>query len=235
MLSFGLEDSSLSDLFYRFCDDIIENTRESDPKNGFTSIINRWNTWIKFFSKLSLPLTESEVRGLIGEIYFLREFMLPRYGTDKSVEAFIGVDKAHKDFEIEDTWYEVKTIHNGGHTTKISSIEQLDSYKEGYLSIVTLDQGTLGLDDCVTLNKIIYNFRSIVGEKNAGIFDEKMREAGYVFDERYDEYAYIIISLDIYKVSSDFPRIEKNMLPVGIVKASYEIDISSIEGFKAKG
>lgn len=232
MLSFGLEDNSLSDLFYSFCDDIIESTRGSDPKDGFSSIINRWNTWIKFFSRVSLPLSESEIRGLIGEVYFLKEFLIPEYGVDKSLEAFIGVDKAHKDFEIEDTWYEVKTIHNGAHTTKISSLEQLDSDKEGSLVVITLDQGTLGLDDCVTLNKIIDDFRNHVGDKNAGFFDEKMRKAGYIFDERYDEYTYIIISLDKYNVSGEFPRIKKDTLPTGIVKASYELDLETVKDYK---
>lgn len=232
MLSFGLEDNSLSDLFYSFCDDIIENTRESDPKNGFSSIINRWNTWIKFFSKLSLPLSETEIRGLIGEVYFLREYMLPKYGVDKSIEAFIGVDRAHKDFEIEDTWYEVKTIHNGAHTTKISSIEQLDSDRDGFLVVVTLDQGTPGLDDCVSLNKVINDFRSCIDDKNINIFDEKMRKAGYIFDERYDEYSYIIIALDRYYVSGEFPRITKDILPTGIVKTSYELDLETVKDYR---
>lgn len=232
MLSFGLEDDSLSDLFYSFCDDLIESTRGSSSDDGFSPIINRWNTWIKFFSKISLPLTESEIRGLIGEVYFLKEFMIPKYGVEKSLEAFIGIDKAHKDFEIEDTWYEVKTIHNGAHTTKISSIEQLDSDKEGTLAVVTLDQGTLGLDDCVTLNGIVNDFRDYVGNKNSGIFDEKMRKAGYIFDERYDEYTYIVISTDRYNVAGEFPRIRKDTLPAGIVKAGYELDLATIKDYK---
>jgi hypothetical protein len=232
VLSFGLEDNSLSDLFYNFCEDIIESTRGSDPKEGFLPIINRWNTWIKFFTKVSLPLTEMEIRGLIGEVYFLREFLIQKYNVDQALEAFIGIDKAHKDFEIENTWYEVKTIHNGAHTTKISSIEQLDSDKDGFLAVVTLDQGTLGLDDCVTLNKIVNDFRANVSEKNAAIFDEKMRKAGYVYDERYDEFTFIIIHLEIYEVTGEFPRIKKEMLPTGIVKAGYELDLETVKDYK---
>tara|TARA_R100000781_G_scaffold114276_1_gene84676 strand:- start:542 stop:1456 length:915 start_codon:yes stop_codon:yes gene_type:complete len=234
MLSFGLEDNSLSDLFYSFCDDLIESTRGSNAADGFQPIVNRWNTWIKFFSKVSLPLTESEIRGLIGEVYFLKEYLIPKYGVEKSLEAFIGIDKAHKDFEIQDTWYEVKTIHNGAHTTKISSIEQLDSDKKGTLAVVTLDQGTLGLDDCVTLNKIVNDFRSRIADKNLAIFDEKMRKAGYVFDERYDEYTYIIVSLSRYSVFGDFPRIKKGMLPTGIVKAGYELDLETLKEYRVE-
>ena len=234
MLSFELEDNTLSDLFYSFCDDMIENTRNSNTKDGFLPIVNRWNTWIRFFSKISLPLSESEVRGLIGELYFLQNYMIPKYGVEESLESFISIDKAHKDFEIENTWYEVKTIHNGAHTTKINSIEQLDSDKEGSLAVITLDQGTLGLDDCVTLNKIVEDLRQLVGVKAAALFDEKMRKSGYVFDERYNEYTYIVIALNIYTVTSDFPRIKKAMLPTGIVKAGYELDLEVVKDFKVE-
>lgn len=232
MISFGLEDNSLSDLFYRFCDDMIESLKNEVPTDGFLPIIKRWSTWIRFFSKANLALTENEVRGLIGEILFLRSSMLPKYGVSRSLEAFIGVGKAHKDFEIEDTWYEVKTIHNGARTAKISSIEQLDSSKDGFLEIVTLDQGTLGLDDYVTLNKIVSDFRSSLNDKNASIFDEKMRESGYVHDSRYDEYVYVVISMDEYRVKGGFPRIKKDTLPVGVVKANYDIDIATINKYR---
>ncbi len=228
MLVFTLEDDALDDLFYRFCDDIIENTRSARTESGFAPFADRWETWMRFFSKSVPTLSQNEIRGLIGEVYFLRSFMLPRYGEDASLEAFIGVDKAHKDFEIESTWYEVKTIQNGSHTTKISSIEQLDSDRPGYLSVITLDTATPGLDDCITLNKLVEDLQNSLSEKNTRVFNEKMRAAGYVFDERYDEYVYLIISLDQYTVSEGFPRIEKDTLPPGIVKANYEIDLSTI-------
>ncbi len=232
-LRFSLEDDSLKEIFYKFCEDVIESTRSANPESGFSPIIRRWNTWIDFFAKTSLPLSESEVIGLIGELHFMKKYMFDKHGIDRSLEAFIGVDKAHKDFEINDTWFEVKTIHNGKITVRVSSIEQLDSDKDGNLVVVTLDQGTLNTDDFITLNGIVGEVRSLMSGNQVTDFDEKMRKANYIFDERYDDFVYIFVKDDFYEVNSDFPRLIGSKLPHGVTKASYEIDISAIERFKA--
>ena len=231
-LRFSLEDDDLKDLFYKFCEDIIESTRTNKKEDGFSAVIERWNTWIKFFSKTSLPLSESEVLGLIGEVYFLQHFMVDKYGLDDALESYIGIDRAHKDFEIRDTWHEVKSIHNGVRYVKISSIEQLDSKYPGKLEIITFDQGTPNSENNITLNGLITDFKHTLERKWQILFDEKMRKANYIEDERYDEYNYIFVSVDTYNVADGFPKIIKEILPVGITKASYEIDISAIQQYK---
>lgn len=231
-LKFSLEDDSLKEIFYKFCEDVIESTKNTTQESGFSPIIRRWNTWIDFFTKSSLPLSESEVLGLIGELKFIKSYMFDTYGVDKALDSFIGVDKAHKDFEVNNTWYEVKAIHHGVRSVKISSIEQLDSELEGSLVVVTLDQGTHNSEDCITLNKLVLEVKAMLGENQAVTFDEKMRKAGYIYDERYDEYVYMFVKMDFYSVRENFPRISINELPIGVTKASYEIDISSMQQFK---
>lgn len=232
MLCFSLIDDQLRDIFYKFCEDIIESTRTNRKEDGFAPAVERWETWIKFFSKTSLPLSENEILGLIGEIYFLQNVMVAKYGQDLTLESYIGTDRAHKDFEVQDTWYEVKSIHNAARTVKISSIQQLDSSQSGHLEVLTFDQSTPSYEDNITLNSIISNLRNSLDRKWQLKFDEKMRKAGYIEDERYDEYNYIFVRLDEYKVSDDFPKLSKDSLPLGITKASYEIDISAIQRFK---
>jgi len=231
-LKFSLEDDSLKEIFYKFCEDVIESTKNNTQESGFSPIIRRWNTWIDFFTRTSLSLSESEIIGLIGELKFLKNYMVDKYKVGKALDSFIGVDKAHKDFEVNNTWYEVKTIHHGVRSIKISSIEQLDSEQEGSLVVVTLDQGTHHSKDCITLNKLVLEIKSILEENQAVTFDEKMRKAGYIYDERYDEYVYMFVKMDFYSVRDNFPRISINDLPIGVTKASYEIDISSIQQFK---
>lgn len=232
MLCFSLVDDQLSDIFYKFCEDIIESTRHNRQEDGFAPAVERWDTWIKFFAKTSLPLSENEILGLIGEIYFLQNVMMPKYGQDVALESYIGTDRAHKDFEVNDTWYEIKSIHNGVRTVKISSIEQLDSNEVGHLEIITFDQSTPTYEDNITLNNVILGFRNSLERKWQLKFDEKMRKAGYLEDERYDEYNFLFVKIDEYTVSSDFPKLSKSDLPNGITKASYEIDISAIQGYK---
>lgn len=232
MLSFSLEDDQLKDIFYKFCEDIIESTRLNQKENSFAPAIDRWNTWIQFFSKSSLPLSENEVLGLIGEVYFLQNVMIEKYGQDVALESYIGTDRAHKDFEVQDTWYEAKSIHNGVRAVKISSIEQLDANIPGKLVVLTFDQSTPTYDGNITLNKLISEFRNTLDRKWQLLFDQKMRKAGYIEDERYDDYNHIFVSLDEYNVTEDFPKLSKESLPHGVTKASYEIDISAIQRFR---
>lgn len=232
MLSFSLEDDDLKDIFYKFCEDIIESTRLNQRENSFAPAIDRWNTWIQFFSKSALPLSENEVLGLIGEIYFLQNVMLEKYGQDMALESYIGTDLAHKDFEVLNTWYEVKSIHNGVRAVRISSIEQLDSDIDGKLVVLTFDRGTPSYEGNITLNKLITTFRAGLDRKWQLLFDQKMRKARYIEDERYDDYNHIFVNLDAYSVGEGFPKLTKISLPEGVTKASYEIDISAIQRFK---
>ena len=230
-LKFSLENNDLSDIFYKFCEDVIESTRSAKPSGGFSLAISRWNTWIDFFAKEALPLSQNEVMGLIGELYFLKNFMFKKYVIKESLEAFIGTNKAHKDFEIDDTWFEVKEIHNGKRSVQISSIEQLDSEKDGNLVVVTLDQSTLNSDGYITINKIVNEVRGILSDNQAADFDEKMRRAKFISNQKYDEFVYRFVNETFYVVNGDFPRVTKKNLPPGITKANYEIDISAIERY----
>lgn len=231
-LRFSLENDDLKDIFYKFCEDVIESTRNSNLADGFSPIIRRWETWIGFFQRAPLPLSESEIIGLIGEIFFLKNVLAKKYGLDRALEAFIGVDKAHKDFEIDDTWYEIKTIHNGVRTVKISSIQQLDATNPGKLEVITVDQSTPGTTDNITINSIVKQLRELLNPQQLLDFDEKLRKADYITDDRYDDYNYMFIRRDEYDVSGEFPRISSDTLPVGVTKACYEIDISAIQQYK---
>jgi hypothetical protein len=233
MLGFSLIDDQLKDIFYKFCEDIIESTRLNKKSDGFAPAVDRWNTWINFFSKSALLLSENEVLGLIGEIYFLQNVMIEKYGNEIALDSYIGADRAHKDFEVQDTWYEIKSIHNGVRSVKISSIEQLDAHIDGTLEIITFDQSTTTYEGNITLNKLISSFRNTLERKWQLLFDEKMRKASYLEDERYDEYNFLLVSIDEYTVNDDFPKLTKDSLPTGVTKASYEIDISAIQRFRA--
>jgi hypothetical protein len=233
-LRFSLEDDDFKDIFYKFCEDIIDSTSSSDPSTGFAPILRRWETWISFFQRTSLPLSENEVIGLIGEIYFLQSTLVSKFGMDRALNAFIGVDKAHKDFEIENEWYEVKSIHNGVRSVSISSIQQLDDKNDGSLEVMTFDQGTTGTEGNITLNSIVTKFKAALSTEQRIIFDEKMRKANYLPDERYDDYNYIFVQRDEYTVTAGFPRLTLNTLPTGITKANYEIDISALQQYKVE-
>ncbi len=110
-ISFNLMDNSMSKLFLQFCNDIIESSRDIDKTKAINFIIRRWERWITMFKKPYTDLlNESQVLGLLGELIYLKEYMIPKYGQSKAIDSWLGPDKSHKDFEIDDTWYEIKVI-----------------------------------------------------------------------------------------------------------------------------
>ena len=83
-------------LFFVFCvffcqaeDGIRDLVRSRGLGDVYKRQVERWETWIKFFTKTALPLSENEILGLIGEIYFLHNVMIPKYGQDVTLESYI--------------------------------------------------------------------------------------------------------------------------------------------------
>ena len=141
-IRFSLCDEEVSGLFYKFCEDLVEQTRDvKDRSEGYTAIVNRYFQWKKMFvsSKGNL-LTEPEIMGLIGEILYLKGTLAERIGLYNALKSWSGQELTHKDFSFDDTWVEVKTVRSGGQTVKISSLEQLDSEYDGELAVFSLEK-----------------------------------------------------------------------------------------------
>ncbi len=162
-IRFSLSDEDISGLFYKFCEDLIEQTRDlKDKSEGYTAIVNRFFQWKKLFvaSKGDL-LTEPEIMGLIGEILFLRDRLIPKLGTYEALKSWSGQELTHKDFSYDSSWAEIKTIKSGGLTVKISSLEQLESDHDGILCVYSLEKMSTAYKG-VTLNKLIIETRNFV-------------------------------------------------------------------------
>ncbi|MEG1311397.1 MAG: PD-(D/E)XK motif protein [Romboutsia sp.] len=233
VISFSLLDKSMYQLFLRLCNDIIESSRGMDESISIKFVINRWNSWRRMFKKsIQGLLGEMEIKGLLGELIFLKEYMIPNYGEKKAIESWMGPSKAHKDFEIDEIWYEVKSLASGSLTVKISSVEQLDSIYEGKLILVVLDKSTNSIENYISINKYVDELENYIDDFDLRLqLRYKLNEIGYYPDTIYDNYIYKHINTKMYLVEGNFPKINKNNLPEGIVKVSYDIELSFIEKY----
>lgn len=235
-ISFDLLEEEMSDLFYRFCADIIESSELILPKDIIHFTIQRWKGWILLFkNQLNTILNELEVKGLLGELIFLKNFLFKKYGYEKSLNAWMGPTLAHKDFEINDTWYEIKTINQNGIAVKISSIEQLDSNVDGELVVLFLERSNVEVSDSITLNSYIEEIKKELPQNLQPLFDIKLAQAKYKYEKDYDQYVYSLKNENHYIVNNRFPRIKKDILPIGIIKTNYELLLESLETFKVDG
>lgn len=229
-LRFSLVEKVLEDLFYKFCDDIVEKTRNlTDAALGYNAIVERFALWKRMFvqSRDDL-LSEEDVMGLMGEILYLRDVLFTKYGCCAAVEGWSGQDKTKKDFSYGNDWYETKAIHYNKTSVIISSLEQLESQNDGVLGVVLLEkmsQSYAGL----TLNDLVWNVCSqISSAEHQDIFLQKVEKSGYSYNAAYDEYVFVKKSIRNFAVNATFPKMTPTSVPAGIISAKYELSLLSI-------
>lgn len=230
MFSFTAEENC--SLFYNFCEDIINQTFNHKGNDGYAEIVNRYTQWKKMFYGTSKLLSENEVLGLIGELLFLKEYAFKVYGISTGLNGWSGPEPTHKDFSYSNDWYEIKTINSFKNSVHISSIEQLDSEFEGYLIVYFMEKMSPNFNG-VRLNSLVSSINKILSlDTDKDIFFEKLKQAGYAYNEVYDNYVFNYISKSKYAVKKDFPRLKTESIPQGIGKVQYEIYLLQIERYK---
>ena len=237
MLIFELTDNMYTEIYIKLCEDLIETTRNRKNDNIFNFILNRWNMWKSTFKNSTLKsLSENEIKGLIGELLFLKEYMFNNYSFLESVKSWQGPENSHKDFEIDDTWYEIKTTNDSSLTVKINSAQQLESNMLGRLVIIKLTKSNELVDNAISLNKLIKEIDSKLEDVESNTkFWKKLDMFGYIYDEDYNNYSYKLYSLNQYDTSHEqFPKIVSGDLKKGVSNVTYDIIIEQIEDFKIK-
>ena len=232
-LVLSLLDNNCIRQFCAFCNDIVECTKTmSNNDSGYEMVCNLFFTWQKMFKIQSALLSENEIKGLIGELLFLRDELIPLYGVSKSLSAWSGPDATKKDFSINETWYETKTIDSSKNSVKISSLEQLDSDIDGQLVVYRLEKMASEFDG-ISINKLVESLMSVMTSlHDKELFAEKLIGAEYSFESQYDSYVYVVKGIERFVISDNFPRLERKKLHVAINSATYELTISELLDYK---
>ena len=233
-IRFSLCNEEISGLFYKFCEDLVEQTRETkDRSDGYTAIINRYFQWKKLFTSYKRALlSEPEIMGLIGELLYLKGTLSKRIGLHNALKSWSGQELTHKDFSFDDTWVEVKTVRSGGQTVKISSLEQLDSKYDGELAVYSLEKMSMTYNG-ITLNKLIIQIRTMFSASDErDQFMARVALQGYEYNDYYDDFVYEISDYKRYYVSNKFPRLTVKDVNPSIKKATYEISLIELAPFE---
>lgn len=229
-----LIDMQYSLMFDAFCHTLIEDSRHFSPDEiGLKHILHTYNRWRMLFTGPK-RLEVKEIRGLIGELHFLKEYLFPKCGKSVSLQAWMNLKFGKQDFIVGDTWYEIKTASSDSQTVKISSLDQLDRDSRGILAIVFLLKSTAVSSTSVTLNSLFRDVRdSFESDLDRDLFVQIMTSIGYSDKPYYDEHAFEITSMRMFFVEEGFPRLCRSTLNVpGISDAEYNILIQSIFKFE---
>ena len=233
-LRFSLENSDLLEYFCTFCQDLLDSVKvTNDDEAAYHTLRSRYYSWRQLFRPDNAHLTESEIMGLIGELLFLKDDMIPEKGIDIALESWMGPEKRHKDFSYQNEWFEVKTISFGKESVRISSIEQLDSDLDGKLVIYELEKMSPSFDG-IRLNQLVNSIIAILeNSSQRETFMAKLQLYGFDFSNENDNLVFAVRSIHTYKVDTQrFPRLHRSSIPDAITRAQYEILLTEIEQFK---
>jgi hypothetical protein len=179
-----------------------------DPIKIVSAILSKWkNFWgVEFRELLSL---EEQV-GLFGEVYFLRYWLLPKFGKIV-VLSWEGPDNARHDFVLADKSFEVKTSASSkGHVHQVNSINQLADPQSGFLYLFSFCIRENEISE-LSLTSIIEECRNFLGKDSETLsaFDLMLGKSGYseFFREDYGKRRYENIDTELFRVDYSFPKI----------------------------
>ena len=235
--SFDLLNIELNDAYFSFCENLIDSITGIDDENHALKLLRRrFTSWKTLFQKESKnSLLKERLLGIFGELRTLVDVLSPIYGIDDSIKSWGGPDMQSKDFTMNDTWYEVKTI--GANTDKIhiSSLTQLSSQNIGHLVVVRVEEVSPEFNgEKSSLIDIIRSILLDITDESVEIlFTKKIRELGIdLFGDNLSN-RFDVKSINIYRVRDTFPRItESDIHYKEITDVTYSISIGAIERFK---
>ena len=238
-LIFTLKDKDNWEMFYALCLNLMSSTNKATvPEKAPSLILSRLKRWQRFLKKSKLDiLSEEEIKGLIGELIFLRDWAIPRYGATNAVKFWLGPEGAPQDFSINNLAIEVKCqLGSTRPTIKISSIDQLYTQMTNLvLYVITLGKSTYENKESINLPDLIEEIETkIEGEGSPSInrFQELLMEVGYLFKEKYYDFNYLFLGERAFNVVDDFPRLLPSDIKDGIDKIRYNINLNDCSGFE---
>jgi hypothetical protein len=233
-----LNDDFFKDLF----DDLILSiyskiwniTNTEEYSELFTRHFFKWSSF--FENKRNEGLSKDQVKGLIGELIYLKNLLLnPKINVDDVLLSWRGpYDEGH-DFVFDFTDFEIKTIEKSKNNVRISSEFQLESEKGKKLELVVISVEA-DFENGLSLKGLVNEIKSIVLDRfgDNSIFINAISQKGLIIGdlEQYDIYKYTPIEQTSYDGSNEeFPKLIRSHLPEEINKLNYNIKLNLIERF----
>ena len=236
----SLVDEEAKTTFYALCEDIVECLAPiSDEKEAFQLVLDRIRIWKRMFAAKGGLLSESFIQGLFGELYFIDNYLIPKFGREKAIKAWGGPLGMSKDFTIGLEWFEVKCVSATENSVQISSHEQLLSDNPGHLTIVDVEKMPEAFNNGIsTINALFAKIKLALNDypELLDSFVEKVSKLGYAPDDAYDRFKYKVVGMNFYKVDESFPRLTSpSSFGSAISSISYRLLINAIKPYLEDG
>lgn len=235
-MTFVLTDLRFKKTFMSLCWDLAERSKnaasETEGLSLFAAALGEWKKLMTFHD--SDTLTESQVRGLIAEIWFGFVSGHINAPLERIQQAWQGPLGSDQDYKFRDHSYEVKSVHADSTTVKISSAEQLDALSID-LVLVTLTETPEKVDRSWTLHELINHVEGLhAGDLSSlELLTTKLEQKLRVdkTNPYYSEHHYFPVCYRGFKVTPDFPSIRSSDIPTDVVDVSYSIKIPAMKPY----
>jgi hypothetical protein len=232
-----LSDSSLRDVFWRLCQDIVEASRKSAGEESAAHVAVRrtwrWHHLLRGGS--SGLLSEAEQKGLLGEIHVLRHLLeIVEAGT--AIESWRGPLGSPKDFELGLRVIEAKA-RRGAATphVSISSEDQLDGDGLEVVLLHVIDLSAAAEGEGFTLTDAAHRLLHEIKAADEGLLElveDRLASAGFSWGDDYSAFRWVEGQHRLYHVHDAFPRIQACEVPTGVSRVSYDIDLNALDEFE---
>lgn len=228
--------ADLSGPFSILCSDIVESTASILPADGPAAVLARVYRWKKLLQPDSTGMTDSEARGLIAELLLLQNFVIPRFGAAPGVRGWTGPSDAPQDFRLPGMTIEVKSCQTGSNRVAISSLDQLDVAGNSlFLVVIGLAESVETDTQAVSLVGLVERVRADVGADADALnqLDLLLTQAGFAEKDKAAMRFYRPDRSVAFKVCERFPRLTRSSAPLGVMDATYVLDLGLCSEFKS--
>ena len=228
-----LKETANWELFKLLCRDLIYATEALPaPSAAVEAILLRLRRWHELLkSERKNKLSPEVVKGLCGELLFMKEVLAPKFGWRAAISFWKGPLGAPQDFAVHEVAIEVKT-QMGGTTPsiRISSLDQMDPVLPTFFLVVnTLATADAG-EGVFSLKTLVEQIRDALDAEDVAtceVFESLLFQLGYQPDEAYAAPLYKKVARQTFRVAEGFPRLLPAAIPEGITKVTYSIALAN--------
>ncbi len=225
------------DVFLRLCEDILGHSSGGEDATDAALLVfsrlRRWQSLLGFAR--GDELSEEEMRGLFGEIAFLRGPLASHYGFEEALTAWVAPFRHSQDFAVRDLVIEVKSRVSGARPqVRISSLDQME-VQAGSMRLAVVElMPTSESDGGQSLNDVVHALLDEAGRCSQAVEDQARRaiaEWGYVASRSYDRHRFTVQSIIGFQVSDEFPRLMRSKVDARILEAGYVLGLQGLGPF----
>ena len=219
-LRLSLSSPDLEPVFSALCRDIVTFTRSGIKDTAAAAaILTRVERWRALLESDRKGLTDSALRGLIGELLILEADLLPHLPVLDAVGSWTGPLGTPQDFLLPSGQrIEVKAVPFAATRVRINGLEQLDLPSDPLtLAIVRLGDAGSEAEGAVTAPRIIKRLRERLVKDPAALneFDSRLAAVGWQQHPDHDSLAFRVVAIERHPVGPGFPRLtRRTVLPL---------------------